>query len=113
MTDSRTATRRTLQGILHLPPVVDVDGNRAEPMVRAVTDPAAPTPDFRLAQHGSVCLMWALHERARTHLFDRLSDEAILWGDDAVAVEPRYAVDLCMSLARAGFAVVVPLEVQP
>lgn len=110
MTDSRTATRRTLQGILYLP-LADADADPAEPTVRAVTDPAAPSPDFRLAQHGSVCLMWALHERARVHLFERLDDEAILWGDDAVAVEPRYAVELCLSLARDGFAVCVPLEV--
>jgi hypothetical protein len=99
--------------VLHVPHVADADGEPAEPTVRAVTDPAAPTPDYRLAQHGSVCLLWALHSRARRHLFDRLGDEAILWGDDAVAVEPRYAVDVCMSLARDGFAVAVPIQVRP
>jgi hypothetical protein len=45
--------------------------------------------DFRLAPHGSICLLHPQTEAARLWIDEHIDDEAQQWGG-AIVIEPRY-----------------------
>lgn len=48
------------------------------------------SPDFRVDNHGSVCILFALTPGAVTWVNDNLPDDAQTWGRNGTVVEPRY-----------------------
>jgi hypothetical protein len=61
-------------------------------------------PDFRFANHGSICLLQPLTSAARDWIDMRLPLDLQLLGS-AVAIEPRYAADILSGLTDEGLTV--------
>ena len=60
--------------------------------------------DYTVTNHGSVWLLRPTHAAAAAHLREHVGEEA-QWFAGALAVEPRYVVDLAAQLQDDGFTV--------
>jgi hypothetical protein len=58
----------------------------------------------RVDDHGSICLVRPISNRAHSWLDDNVSADA-MWFGGALVVEPRYVSDLVVGMAAAGFCI--------
>jgi hypothetical protein len=61
--------------------------------------------DFRIADHGTVISIRPLNEAARQWLDENVVTEAWQWVEGALCVEARFARDLVIEIAEAGFEI--------
>lgn len=61
--------------------------------------------DFSVANHGSICLLTAHTEEARTWADTHLSNDCMMWGQSSIVVEPRYIGDIVEGITRDGLEV--------
>ena len=74
--------------------VLDETGasKKEHPLKTALSSPAANTPDFELANHGSLFLLSPLNSAAKDWMAEHLpmdNPETQFWGS-AIVIEPRY-----------------------
>ena len=61
--------------------------------------------DFSVANHGSVMILHALTDAARTWVDEHLPRDATTWGHSGTVVEPRYIVDIVEGIRADGLEV--------
>ena len=63
------------------------------------------TPDFFVANHGSILILHALTATAREWVDENLPSDALTWGVDGTVVEPRYIGDIVDGIRSNGLTV--------
>lgn len=58
--------------------------------------------DFTIADHGSICILFALSEAAQQWVDTRISDDALTWGRNGTVIEPRYVSDIVTAMIHDG-----------
>jgi len=66
---------------------------------------AASTPDFSVANHGSILILHALTEAAREWVDAHIPEDAMMWGTNGTVVEPRYIADIVEGIRSDGLTV--------
>jgi len=61
--------------------------------------------DVFIANHGSVWLVHMLTPKAEKWVQEHVEGEPLMWGKNALVVEPRYITNLMMGMARDGLGV--------
>lgn len=71
---------------------------------RAATAVADKSPDFTVANHGSICILTGQNEICRGWIEAHVGDENTqTWGQFGIVVEPRYIGDIIKGLQAEGF----------
>ena len=52
--------------------------------------PRTRKTDFIVVNHGSICILTAISEDARTWVDEHLPEDAQTWGPNGTVIEPRY-----------------------
>jgi hypothetical protein len=63
------------------------------------------TPDFSVANHGSILILHALTDAAREWVDEHIGDDAMTGGRSGRVVEPRYIADIVEGIRAAGLGV--------
>jgi hypothetical protein len=61
--------------------------------------------DFQIADHGTIISIRPLNEAARCWLDENVVSEPWQWVQGALCVETRFARDLVLEIAQAGFEI--------
>lgn len=61
--------------------------------------------DVRVINHGSVWVLYFESERARIWRGEHIGDDAMGWGPNGIAVEPRYVAPIIEGLRAEGYNV--------
>jgi hypothetical protein len=62
------------------------------------------TPDYLFTNHGSICLLQPLTERAKDWLDENIASEHMYWAG-ALVIEPRYVDNLVIALRDTGLTI--------
>lgn len=62
-------------------------------------------PDFRLAAHGSIAILFPLNDRAEDWIVDNVSPDRMGWGLKGIAIEARFVADIVRGIQESGYAV--------
>lgn len=61
--------------------------------------------DFRLSNHGSICILFAVTAAAQQWVAEHLPEDAQTWGRNGTVVEPRYVGDIVDGIEADGMVV--------
>lgn len=61
-------------------------------------------PDFRFANHGSICILTPVSDDAEAWISENISNDAMTWGG-GVVIEPRYVAPILEGIEEAGMVV--------
>jgi hypothetical protein len=82
---------------------------KEHPLKTTFSNPAANSPDFELANHGSLYLLCPLNEAAKNWMAEHLpmdSPETQFWGS-AIVIEHRFISEIISGVQRDGLRVQV------
>jgi hypothetical protein len=66
---------------------------------------ATASADFLFVNHGTVCILHALTDEARTWVDDHLADDALTWGPSGTVIEPRYVAPILEAIEADGMTI--------
>jgi len=64
-----------------------------------------PVADFRIINHGTICILQALTEVAENWVSEYLPADATTWGQNGIVVEPRYVDPIIDGIVADGLEV--------
>lgn len=67
--------------------------------------PQRLTVDFRLDNHGSICVLHALSREGRDWVSENLPDDRLRWGVTGTVIEPRYVEAIIDGITESGLRV--------
>ncbi len=77
-----------------------------DPLPQPISSPAAPPPDFRFANHFSICFLHPLTDAARAWVDEHIGqDNGYQPQYPSVLLEPRFCPEILAALSDAGLAV--------
>lgn len=64
------------------------------------------TPDFLLVNHGSIVVLNALTDKAKTWIDEHIEDDAQTWGPHGTVIEPRYVEPIIEGIVQDNLRIV-------
>lgn len=89
-------------------PIQITEGFTAHRHETASSGALRPLPrkaDFRVSDHGSVCILSPLNERAEDWVDEHIHADRMGWGLKGVVIEARFIGDILRGIASAGYSV--------